>query len=327
MKGLKDKIENIVENFKKLNILVIGDVMLDKYTFGEVSRISPEAPIPVLEVKEQRFVPGGAANVASNITSFNAKCSLIGIVGNDESKKILLTELEKRKINVSNLITDKKRRTIVKERIIAKSQQMIRVDFENKEYIHFDHIKEIIKKIGKTKYDAIIVSDYAKGMITHELLNELKKLNVKIIVDTKPLHKKWYKDVFAITPNEKEAREMSASLEEKSSNIEDVGNYLKKELNANVLMTRGQHGISLFEKGESKVFSVPTKAKEVYDVSGAGDTVIAVYSLAVASNIEQKTAAVIANHAGGIKVKKLGTATVSASELIKDIKEDESYIS
>lgn len=309
--------DNKLEYFKDKNILVVGDVMLDKYLIGEVERISPEAPVPVVHIKKENFTAGGAANVANNIRSLNGKVTLIGIIGDDEAGKKLKKILYKNKINFKPIVLEDSS-TIQKIRILSQNQQLLRIDYENKS---IDSQNKIIKTIDDLveDNDLVVVSDYAKGVIKEKVMNYLKrtakKLNKKIIVDPKPKNAYLYNNVFLITPNQKEAMEIYG----RDDKINKIGKYLFESLNSNILITRGEKGMSLFEKNKKPVH-ISTKAKSVYDVSGAGDTVIATLSLCIASNLELLISAEIANYAAGIVVGKLGTATVSRKELLEYIK-------
>ncbi|MBW2976423.1 D-glycero-beta-D-manno-heptose-7-phosphate kinase [Candidatus Woesearchaeota archaeon] len=313
----------IVGQFKNKKILVIGDIMLDKYIWGEVSRISPEAPVQVVNVVKESYAPGGAANVANNIAALEAKSSIIGIVGNDTIKDKLIAELKERNVDTGGIFIDSNKPTIQKVRVIGRSQQLLRFDYEKKGYLDsktedniFDFVSE---NIGAA--DAIIVSDYAKGVITKNLASKLirlcKEKDKIIVIDPKPKHKEFYKNATLIAPNCIEACQM-AGFEEDSEDVEKIGKQLLGELNSNILITRGEKGMSLFEK-DGKITHIPTFAKEVYDIAGAGDTSVATLALALASQASFKEAAVIANHAAGITVGKVGTSTVSLEELKKSI--------
>ena len=319
-----NKLIKIIEQFKSKKILVIGDVMLDKYIWGEVTRISPEAPVQIVNVMREEYVPGGASNVAANIAELGAKAWMVGVVGNDETRNKLINETAKKKINSDYLISDPEKRTILKVRVFGGKQQLLRFDYEKKGDISrnteqkiLSSIKEIIKDI-----DAVIVSDYAKGTITGDLMEALKELCKKnsmlLIVDPKPEHKKYYKNVTLITPNTTEAKKMAGLSEDAEEDVESVGKRLLAELNSNVLITRGERGMSLFEKNGS-ILSIPTFAKEVYDIIGAGDTSVAALALALASGASLEESAIIANHAAGITVGKVGTSTVTAEELKRSI--------
>lgn len=316
---MNNELLNILNNFKGKNILVIGDVMLDKYIFGNVERISPEAPVQVVEVEKENYVPGGAANVANNIVALQGNALMVGTIGKDNEANILLNELKKRNINTEGIFIEKNKPTTQKVRILGQKQQLLRIDYEKKEYISKEIETNIINFIKNqiNNTNAIIISDYAKGVITENLINQIKDIasNKIIIVDPKPKHKNFYKNVSLITPNIKEAKEMT-----NKEDINDMGKELMKELSTSILITRGEKGMSLFEKDE--ITNIPTKAKEVYDVSGAGDTVVATLTLALAAGATLKQAAILANHAAGIKVGKLGTSTVTIEEIKKNLENE-----
>ena len=299
--------------------------MLDKSIWGEVSRISPEAPVQVVNVLEESYAPGGAANVANNIAALSAKSLMVGVVGKDATKNTLVSELKKRNIDVTGLIDDENKRTTRKVRVFGRSQQLLRFDYEKKGYVDKKIETNIFSFISKKidEIDAIIVSDYAKGVITKDLMEKLielcNKKNKIIVIDPKPKHKNLYKNSTLITPNLKEAHEMISFLEEEpSTDVDKIGKQLLKELKSNVLITKGEKGMSLFEK-DGKITNIPTFAKEVYDIIGAGDTSVATVALALASGASFEEAAIIANHAAGITVGKIGTSTVSIEELKKSI--------
>lgn len=323
----KNRLIKIIEQFNNKKILVIGDVMLDKYIWGEVSRISPEAPVQVVKVEKESYAPGGAANVANNVAALNGTTYMIGIVGNDEANKILVSELKSRKINTDGIIEDKNKPTIQKVRVIGKGQQLLRFDYEKKGYLDenfenkiFDFVLKRIQNI-----DAIIISDYAKGVITKQLAKKLIKLaNEKkktIIIDPKPKHKDFYKNATLITPNNKEACEMLNVDEEDEEGIINAGKKLLEEFNSHLIITRGEKGMTIFEKND-EITNIPTKAKEVYDIIGAGDTVVATLALALASNATLKEAAILANYAAGIVVGKIGTSTVTTEEIKKALEDE-----
>jgi len=316
----------IVEQFKDKKILVIGDVMLDKYIWGDVSRISPEAPVQVVNVVKESYSPGGAANVANNVAALNAKSLMVGIVGNDITKDQLIQELKKKNIDVSGLINDENKGTIRKVRVFGRSQQLLRFDYEKKGYVSVETENDIFDFVsGKLdEINAIIISDYAKGAITKNLMEKIIMLcnekNKIIVIDPKPKHKMFYKNATLISPNHKEAHEMNDFTEDSPTNadIENMGKKLLKELCSNILITKGEKGMSLFEK-DGKITNIPTFAKEVYDIIGAGDTSVATLTLALASGANLEEAAIIANHAAGITVGKIGTSTVSLEELKRSI--------
>jgi len=318
----------LLDNFKDKNILVIGDIMLDKYIFGEVSRISPEAPVQIVDVLRERYVPGGAANVANNIVALDGTAFMIGLVGKDETGEKLISELKKRDICTNGIFIDNERPTIQKVRILGKNQQLLRIDFEEIKPLEKNmgerienYIKESIKDI-----DVTVVSDYAKGIITRDLMKfivGLCKIHKKIlIIDPKPQHKSYYKGATLITPNHKEASEMTGIDGKSDKEVEKIGKKLLEELDTTILLTRGDKGMSLFEIN-GKITHIPTKAKEVYDVSGAGDTVVGVLALALAAGASLKEAAILANHAAGVTVGKLGTSIVTIDEIKNNLKHEQ----
>ncbi len=321
---MKQKLLKILENFKGKKILVIGDIMLDKYVWGDVSRISPEAPVQVVNVLKETYEAGGAANVANNIAALGGFPRMVGITGNDESRNVLMEEMKRKCINTEGIITNNDKPTTQKVRILGKGQQLLRVDYEDKEHIHHDIENAVIKFVEKNVngIDVIIISDYAKGVITQEVSKRIiglaKQHKKPVIVDPKPKHKEFYIGVDLITPNNNEASEMSGIEDGSDEKISGIGKNLLKNLNANVLLTRGEKGMSLFEI-DGYVTNIPAKAKEVYSLIGAGDTVAATIAMAVASGAELKDAAFLANIAAGIKVGKIGTASVSVEEIKKEI--------
>lgn len=320
----KEKLIQLVNNFKGKKALIVGDVMLDKYIVGSVSRISPEAPVQIVSVNKENYVPGGAANVASNIAALGGKAKVIGIIGNDIAAELLKNELKKRNIQPS-FVVSKDKPTIQKIRVIGHSQQLLRIDYEIPEVLNKEIEDKVIRQIEEKSKDVnvIVVSDYAKGIITKNIMKKIiglcKEKKIPVMVDPKPVNKDLYKGVTLITPNHKEANQMCGCADEKNDeSLIIVGTRLAKELEASVLITRGEKGMSLFEMKNRKIgmiYHMPTKAREVYDVTGAGDTVIGTLSIALASGASIKEAMILANHAAGIVVAKVGTATCSAEEL------------
>lgn len=327
MKGLltKAKANQILKKFSTTRALIIGDLIMDHFIWGDVNRISPEAPVPVVDVKSESLLLGGSANVANNINSLGGKSIVSGVVGRDNDGKALIDMLKGIKIRTRAIAVDDVRPTTIKTRIIAHNQQVVRFDREAKYKINGAVFKKVIADLRKSvaSADVIIVSDYAKGLVTKELLDEVvlqaKRYKIPIAVDPKVSHFEFYNDVNIVTPNNLEAS-MASGIEisdEKSLKI--AGELLSKKLGCEALLiTRGEHGMSLFEDGSST--HIPTVAKEVYDVSGAGDTVIAVIGLALGSGASYKEAAVLANFAAGIVVGKVGTASLSIDELKEAVK-------
>ena len=300
---------------------MIGDLMLDKYVYGEVERISQEAPIPIIRVTDEKYAPGGAANVAANISTLGGDAYLFGIVGNDYYKDILLDKLYSLEISTDGILTNTKKNTVLKTRIIGLEQQLLRMDKENIEYINDQFVKKLLTNLKDVDdLSAIIISDYAKGTITEELLKGVKefaqKNNIKIIVDPKPKHHSWYKGVTLITPNRNESQKITGITIENEDSIKEAGKKLLRELSSNIIITAGNKGMYVFEKGKKPVH-IPAVAKEVYDVTGAGDTVVASLALALSCGAGLSDAAVISNIAAGIKVGKIGTSPVHLEELLK----------
>ncbi|MFH1798522.1 MAG: D-glycero-beta-D-manno-heptose-7-phosphate kinase [Candidatus Omnitrophota bacterium] len=316
----------IIDKFDKKKIMVIGDLLLDQFLWGEVSRISPEAPVPVVWVKKEGFMPGGACNVANNLAKLGAKVLLVGIVGKDENAEILKDKLKEQGICTQGIISDKTRTTILKTRVIAHHQQVVRIDREEIGHISGkllfqvqDYLRENIKNC-----DGIIIEDYGKGVITPSLLKMAvplaKRHNKVIAVDPKENHFSYYKGVSVVTPNHHEAGVAVGLLIDNDAALKEAGRRLLKKLKADVvLITLGENGMMVFERGKTPR-QIPTLAQEVFDVSGAGDTVIAVYTLSAISGAPPITAAHIANCAAGIVVGKIGVAVVEKKELLDKIK-------
>ncbi len=303
----------IINSFKNKKILIIGDLILDRFIYGKVNRISPEAPVPVVDVVSESFLLGGAANVANNIIALGGKVSIAGIAGKDTAGRILKELFEEKNINIEGIIEDK-RPTTVKTRVIAHNQQVVRFDREDRKRLEGKNLANLTNYIKKAieEHDAVIISDYKKGVISSSLIKGIvryaKPNNTFVAVDPKVGHFHFYKNVSLITPN-----------------LLEAGKTLMNRLSCkSVLITRSEDGMSLFERDASKKFKVthiPTVAKKVFDVTGAGDTVIATITLAHASGASLEEAAVIANHAAGIVVGEVGTAVVTPERLISSLQE------
>ena len=318
--------KEILKKFKNQKIAVIGDLILDKYIYGEVDRISPEAPVPIVRVIKEKYVPGGAANVAANISTLGGNPFLFGIVGNDQYKEILLRETAEMNIATSGIFTDSNKTTIRKTRVIGLNQQLLRIDHENTNYIETQQEEIFIKKLKEIKnLSAILISDYAKGTITKQLMTKFikysKEYNILMIVDPKPKHKEWYSGSSLITPNKKETQEMSGIIIETKDDFIRAGEILVNKFSSDVIITAGADGMYVFAKNNNPIH-FETQAKEVYDVSGAGDTVIATLTLALCCGVNFNSAATLANQAAGIKVSKTGTAPIFLEELEKEFQEN-----
>lgn len=303
-----EKIREILNRFNSKKAVVIGDVMLDKYIYGEVSRINPEAPVPIVSVNKEIYEIGGAGNVASNISSLGGNVCLFGFVGKDKEADILRKLLLDRRINY---FFDENNITTQKTRVLGRNQQIVRFDKEETIPKFFTQETKDILFEKSEEADIISVSDYAKGAITSDLVNFLSRFKKKIIFHPKPSNKNvsmnCLKDVLLIIPNEKETLEMSGTQE-----ISEAGNKLRKEFSTDLLVTRGEKGMTLFS--DYKI-EIPTYAKKIYDVQGASDTVVSAVSLAIASGASLEEAGIIANHAAGIAVERIGTYSVKLDEL------------
>ncbi len=315
----------IVNSFNGKKILVVGDLILDRYIWGGVNRISPEAPVVVVKVSKDSARLGGAANVASNLSALGADVRLCGVVGDDKSSDDLIALIENHKINSKNIIRAKKRQTIIKTRVIANSQQVVRVDREDEEELDSATSKEVIQNFieASKDVDGIIISDYGKGVINKNLLNSLDSFydgTKKVLIDPKNINFNSYNKASFITPNKKEAQEASGV---KISNPDDaiaVGKTLLKKWNSDsVLITLGEMGMVFVSRDTSESFHLPTQAREVYDVSGAGDTVAASFLLSSVSGASSKDCANIANKAAGIVIKEVGTVVISKEKLLAEL--------
>jgi len=323
MAGLSSgRVAEIVGAFQGKRVMVLGDVMLDRYLWGAVSRISPEAPVPVVDVAEETTRLGGAANVANNVAALGAACSIYGVVGEDEDGLRLLHRMEERGINAAGLVSDPGRPTTVKTRIIAHSQQVVRADRESRREVDQGAGRALRDRIltDLDSFDAVVVSDYGKGVITQPLLEELiprvRQAGRIVSVDPKEAQFKNYKRVSLITPNQFEAGGLVSRRITDESSLLEVGWQVFDLLEPDALLiTRGEKGMSLFEAGRSYTH-FPTVARHVYDVTGAGDTVISSFTMALCSGASMAEAAEIANHAAGLVIREVGTATVKPADLL-----------
>jgi D-beta-D-heptose 7-phosphate kinase/D-beta-D-heptose 1-phosphate adenosyltransferase len=322
--------KQILAAAQKTRVLVVGDVMLDQFIWGGVSRISPEAPVPVLDFERESFMPGGAANVARNLVSLATPAELFGAIGNDDAGRKLQKLLGEQNIGCTGLVKSSARHTSVKTRIVAHQQQVVRIDRETRDGLDGRLTGRLITglKTKLSKADAVIVGDYGKGVVTQPLLDEIKSLcharGVWLSLDPKPVHHLNLNSLSLITPNRKEAFELADLPDDTKNenpfadkNLMLVTERLLKELHpALLLITLGELGMLLCQRGQMP-FHIPTVAQEVFDVSGAGDTVIATFTLAIAAGASPIEAAILSNHAAGIVVGKVGTATTTPEELIR----------
>lgn len=317
-----------LSKFAGAPILVVGDLMVDRFVRGAVHRLSPEAPVPVVDVQEDRSMPGGSGNVASNIAALGGRAHLVSVVGRDGDGDHLLSSLKDRGIDTAGVVRDDDRPTIVKTRVIAGHQQVVRVDRESRAPLSSGVSAAVLAavKARLPEVKGVIVSDYGKGLVTTAFLKALlpaaRRLGKFVTVDPKIEHFQRYRGVDCITPNLKEATEGMRAFPPKSDDeVDALGRAILRRLKSRtVLITRSERGMSLYEQS-GRATHIPTQAREVFDVTGAGDTVISVLSLALAAGCGYADAAYVANVAAGVVVGKLGTATCSPEELKKALKE------
>lgn len=316
--------EALLSRFPEKHILVLGDLMLDEYLWGEAVRISPEAPVPVVEVKKESLHPGGAANVAANVRTLGGLASLVGIVGEDPPAERLLDLLEGLGIKGDGVVVDRGRPTTVKTRVVAGSQHVVRFDRERVEEPKEEIVRTLVERVAERlpQADALLISDYAKGVISKALLQSILPLARRkiVVVDPKVPHFFWYRGVTVIAPNHHEAQAIAGvsfrTDDPTERGLKEVGRKLLKRVKARALLvTQGEGGMALFE-GDG-VLHIPAMAREVYDVTGAGDTVVAALTLALAAGATLREAAILANYAASIVVGKRGTATVTRGELAR----------
>ena len=326
--------EEILNEGRQSSILVIGDAMLDCFVSGEVSRISPEAPVPVLRFQSESFMPGGAANVARNLTSLGAPTAIFAVAGQDREGRRLKSLLKKERVDCRGLYASAQRTTCLKTRIVARQQQIVRVDRELIQGLDEAEEEALQKRILEAlpQASAVILGDYGKGAVTDSLLafvkKECRRREIWISLDPKPVHKVNLADLSLITPNRKEAFQLaglddatphSNPLEDKNLRLA-ASRLLRRLRPAVLLITLGDQGMLLCRRGRIPIL-VSTLAQEVFDVSGAGDTAIASFTLAVAGGASPLEAAVFSNRAAGIVVGKKGTATLSGKELLAGFEE------
>jgi D-beta-D-heptose 7-phosphate kinase/D-beta-D-heptose 1-phosphate adenosyltransferase len=322
---------NLIERFKRVTVAVIGDFMLDKYIFGVAERISPEAPVPIVRVISEEYRLGGAGNVAANICSLGGKARIVGVIGDDAAGKILEEKLAKfhfSKLWLPGMLTCNNRPTTTKTRIIVANQQIVRIDRESD-----DELPALLRKILLERAvnaiedsDIVILSDYAKGVIEEELskicIQKAGELGKPILIDPKPAHRDYYVSATVMTPNLAEAERMTGMLLSDNENIRNAAKILREKLDLDaILVTRGPIGMSLLNS--AGIMHISSCAKQVYDIIGAGDTVIATMALCMGARLAMEESAKIANIAAGIVVGKQGTAVVNESELMNAINKQE----
>ena len=323
------RLKRVISSFPQAKVLVVGDLILDEFIWGKVDRISPEAPVPVVWVDSENFMPGGASNVANNIRALGGEVCLAGVVGADARGDVLRTLLKNRGVFCEGVVADKQRPTTQKTRVIAHHQQVVRIDREEVRPLAesvlarvLDYIQSKIREV-----DALVIEDYGKGVIVPGLVRKAVKAAKKhkkiITVDPKETHFSYYRGVTTITPNHHEAASAVGFRIKDEVSLEKAGRMLLRKLACEtVLITRGEHGMCLFQNGKPRV-EIPTVAQDVFDVSGAGDTVISAYTLARAAGAGAVDAAYISNCAAGIVVGKVGVATTNQKELLGRIQKED----
>ena len=319
----KSRAQEILSKARACRIAVLGDVMLDEFIWGEVTRISPEAPVPVVNVQRESTRLGGAANVLANIAALGAAATVVGVVGKDSAAEKLRESMRAGNLAQAgdSLIVDEKRPTTIKTRIIAHQQMVVRADREFRAHVNGQIEARIIDTVKKAVggADALVISDYDKGVITPRVLHEILPgayQRIPVLVDPKIRNFDSYRPATLVTPNHYEALRLTDSEEDTDEGLKIAAQKIRDRLSCDaVLITRGQRGMMLAEGNQDPIY-VETAAREVFDVTGAGDTVIAMLATALAAGASMKEAAVLANQAAGIVVAKLGTATASAGEVI-----------
>ena len=322
------RLNSLKVGFKNLKIAIIGDMMLDCYFWGDVKRISPEAPVPIVEVENEFYRFGGAANVALNILKLGGIPYPIGVIGYDNYGSIFSSLVNETGITDEGIITDESRPTTTKTRVIADHQHMVRIDKESKQYLN----KEVQNKVYKyleahiKEFKGIILQDYNKGVLTPWLIEKVIALantnKVLVTVDPKFNNFFLYKNVNVFKPNRKEAEDVLGIKIKNDEDVSEVGQKLLEKLNAkNVLLTLGEGGIAVFEKGKEEK-RMPTKARKVADVSGAGDTVISTLTMAIAAGANIFEASYLANYAGGLVCEEVGIVPIDIEKLFNTVAEE-----
>lgn len=315
------RLKEILSRFDSLSFLVVGDCMLDRYIWGTVERISPEAPVPVVRVKGDSSRLGGAANVAANLVALGARVRLLGVLGEDGAGRAFRDALRERGIDDAGVLADPSRPTTVKERVIAQSQQVVRIDRESPTEIRRDLLDDLVARAEAAlgEVNGVILSDYAKGVVIPSLSGRIiasaRRADRFLAVDPKVSHFRSYVGAALVTPNQAEAGEAVGARIVDDASLVRAGTEILGILDARaVLITRGEQGMSLFEKG-GRVTHLPTVAREVFDVTGAGDTVISSFMMAVGAGATLPEAAVLSNHAAGVVIREIGATTLTLEEL------------
>lgn len=329
MQFSKSRLNEISKSFANKKVAVVGDMMLDCYFWGDVKRISPEAPVPVVEIDDEFFRFGGAANVALNILTLGAVPFPLGVIGDDNDGKIFSNLLSDRGVDPSGMIIDSSRPTTAKTRVIAGKQHIVRIDKESKQTIKKSVEKKILERFKSelNSIDAIILQDYNKGVLTPKLIKEIIALanekNIIVTVDPKFDNFFTYKNVTVFKPNRKETEDVLGRRLLNDSEVSRAGNDLLNKLTPEyVLLTLGEKGVVLFDKKKKREIRIPTKARKVSDVSGAGDTVISTLTVALTGNTKIEEAAYLANYAGGLVCEEVGIVPIEKQKLFNAVKEE-----
>lgn len=317
----REELKGHIARFPDTRILVIGDVIMDEFIWGDVSRISPEAPVPVVDVRRETKMLGGAANVINNLCALGAKPLLCGVIGDDPTGREVIGSLENLGLTPEGLVIESERPTSIKTRVVAHDQQVVRFDREIRSELNPECLGRLLDAIKNNleTLDAIIIADYGKGVISEQMMKGLDALtrdtNTMVAVDPKMENYAYYQGIDVLTPNHHEAGAFCHMEIVDRATLVQAGNRILRDLQCGaVLITQGKDGMTLFEK-DGEISHIPTVAREVYDVTGAGDTVIAALALGMASGLDLRNAAIISNFAAGIVVGELGTSTVKAEEL------------
>ena len=323
-----EALKRYIDSFVTARILVVGDIIMDEYIWGNVTRISPEAPVPVVDVERETKMLGGAANVIRNMATLGAKPILCGVVGDDATGEEIVSALAHMGLSADGVVRETGRPTSIKSRIVAHNQQVVRFDRESRADVRPQSIQKLIDYIGKRldAIDAIVVSDYGKGLISGHLMMGMRELcrpesgrKITMTVDPKTGNFEYYKGVDVITPNHHEAGIYCGFTIVDDDALNRAGDKMLNDLDCrSVLITQGKDGMTLFERG-GEATHIPTVAKKVFDVTGAGDTVIGTISLGLAAGLDLKSAAILSNFAAGIVVGEVGTSAVRAEDLKKAI--------
>ncbi len=313
----RDRVKQIVEQFKTKRLLVLGDVMMDKYIWGNVTRISPEAPVPVVHIRKSTSCLGGSGNVGRNLKSLGSSSLVIGVIGRDEDGEWIKTQLK----DSRGIFTVQERPTTVKTRVIAHHQQVVRVDVEKRAPVPAVVQEKILNRLKEERFDGLVISDYNKGVVSESLMDQTlaftSKNGIPVFVDPKVENFSLFSPVTLITPNHLEAEQIVRHKCDKDEDVASAGREILSRISTTYLMIkRGGKGMAVFDK-KGHVFAIPAFAKEVFDVTGAGDTVMAAASLALLCGATIHESAVLANAAAGIVVGKIGTATLTPEELVR----------